>query len=142
MSIPAHHAIDQTRVQAHGSIQGRSNLPSSAAAPPQVYVSVAAYMGIPYAEPPILMVTATDGDWHRFPEVAAYEWTPAHDCNPRKFDREALVRDMVEKGGWLLIGGEYQSVFIKLPESREALSRNRRFGGRVADVILVICLTL
>ena len=47
-----------------------------------------------------------ESEWPRFPEVTAFEWTPSPACRPRRFDREGLVRDLVEKGGWLLIGGK------------------------------------
>lgn len=47
-----------------------------------------------------------DDQWYRFPEVTAYQWTPPASCNARQFDREDVIRDMVEKGGWLLLGGE------------------------------------
>ena len=49
---------------------------------------------------------ADDDQLGRFPEVAAYDWTPAPSCNVRQFQREAFVKDLVEQGGWLLIGGE------------------------------------
>ena len=48
---------------------------------------------------------ADDDQWGRFPEVAAYKWTPPPSCNARQFNREAFVQDLVEQGGWLLIGG-------------------------------------
>ncbi|KAI0784627.1 hypothetical protein C8Q75DRAFT_778140 [Abortiporus biennis] len=43
--------------------------------------------------------------WGRFPNVTNYEWTPSRQCNNlRPLNRELLVQDMVEQGGWLLIG--------------------------------------
>lgn len=45
--------------------------------------------------------------WFRFPEVTSYEWTPSGECDVRQFNPELVIRDMVEKGGWLLIGGEF-----------------------------------
>lgn len=57
-------------------------------------------------------LAADDDQFDRFPEVAAYEWTPPSSCNVRDLDREALVADLVEKGGWLLIGGEHPAVHI------------------------------
>lgn len=45
--------------------------------------------------------------WDRFPGVASYEWAPSSTCTDvQPLDREGLIRDMVENGGWLLIGGE------------------------------------
>ncbi|GJE90055.1 hypothetical protein PsYK624_061780 [Phanerochaete sordida] len=49
-------------------------------------------------------LAADDDQFDRFPEVAAYKWTPPSTCNVRELDREAFVADLVEKGGWLLIG--------------------------------------
>lgn len=52
-------------------------------------------------------LAAEDDQLDRFPEVTAYRWTPPPSCNVRQFDREAFVQDLVEKGGWLLLGGEF-----------------------------------
>ncbi|KAI0784628.1 hypothetical protein C8Q75DRAFT_375832 [Abortiporus biennis] len=47
----------------------------------------------------------TPETWNRWPEVTNWEWKPSSSCqNLIPFDREAMVKDMVEKGGWLLIG--------------------------------------
>ncbi|CAL1705920.1 unnamed protein product [Somion occarium] len=43
-------------------------------------------------------------NWDHFPGVAAWKWKPSNECDIRAFDAEALVQDMVEQGGWLLIG--------------------------------------
>lgn len=59
-----------------------------------------------------------EDQWPRFPEVAAYEWTPPAGCNARQFDREDVIRDMVEKGGWLLLGGK--CLFSFIPSFRPA----------------------
>lgn len=48
----------------------------------------------------------TESLWDRFPGVASWRWQPPADCQVREFDSTALVKDLVEKGGWLLIGGE------------------------------------
>ncbi|KAI0078652.1 hypothetical protein K474DRAFT_893448 [Panus rudis PR-1116 ss-1] len=42
--------------------------------------------------------------WDRFPNVTSWQWQPADSCNIRALHPEELVRDMVEKGGWLLVG--------------------------------------
>ncbi|PCH35913.1 hypothetical protein WOLCODRAFT_107936 [Wolfiporia cocos MD-104 SS10] len=47
--------------------------------------------------------------WDRFPGVTSWEWMPAEDCDLRPFSAAALVKDLVETGGWLLIGGERPS---------------------------------
>lgn len=41
---------------------------------------------------------------NRFPMAHDYVWSPGKGCDIRPFDREALVTDLVEKGGWLLVG--------------------------------------
>ena len=41
---------------------------------------------------------------NRFPMAYDYLWSPGDGCDLRPLDREALVRDLVEKGGWMLIG--------------------------------------
>ena len=51
-------------------------------------------------------LAAEDDQLDRYPEVTAYEWTPPPTCKARRFDREAFVQDLVEKGGWLLLGGK------------------------------------
>ncbi|TEB28043.1 hypothetical protein FA13DRAFT_1735932 [Coprinellus micaceus] len=46
--------------------------------------------------------------WDRFPRAHEWEWVPAGQCGLggglREWDKEEMVRDLVEKGGWLLIG--------------------------------------
>ncbi|KAH9839020.1 uncharacterized protein C8Q71DRAFT_704131 [Rhodofomes roseus] len=42
--------------------------------------------------------------WDRFPAVTSWDWTPGGDCEMRPLDGAAIVADMVENGGWLLIG--------------------------------------
>lgn len=41
----------------------------------------------------------------RFPNVASYKWQPSSRCDVRPLDGAAIVKDMVEQGGWLLMGG-------------------------------------
>ena len=45
--------------------------------------------------------------WDRFPGVSSWKWQPPSDCEVRDLDPAGLVKDLVEQGGWLLIGGEY-----------------------------------
>ena len=40
----------------------------------------------------------------RYPMAYDHVWTPPEECDVRPLDREALVTDLVQKGGWLLIG--------------------------------------
>ncbi|TRM70243.1 hypothetical protein BD626DRAFT_625468 [Schizophyllum amplum] len=42
--------------------------------------------------------------WDRFPDAFNYEWVPSDECSVRDFKPEELLKDLVEKGGWLLIG--------------------------------------
>ncbi|KAL6303547.1 hypothetical protein BKA93DRAFT_734873 [Sparassis latifolia] len=42
--------------------------------------------------------------WDRFPAVTSWEWTPGDDCVVRPLSPAAMIKDMVEQGGWLLIG--------------------------------------
>ncbi|XP_006457300.1 hypothetical protein AGABI2DRAFT_229641 [Agaricus bisporus var. bisporus H97] len=43
--------------------------------------------------------------WDRFPDVSSWEWVPGETCQGlRQFDSAALVKELVEDGGWLLIG--------------------------------------
>lgn len=41
---------------------------------------------------------------NRFPMAYNHLWSPGEGCDIRPFDREALVTDLVEKGGWMLVG--------------------------------------
>jgi hypothetical protein len=43
--------------------------------------------------------------WDRFPKAHSYDWHPEQDqCSLPPYDQDALVVDLVENGGWLLIG--------------------------------------
>ncbi|ETW81157.1 hypothetical protein HETIRDRAFT_385902, partial [Heterobasidion irregulare TC 32-1] len=43
--------------------------------------------------------------WDRFPDVLDYEWVPGEQCaGVRPLTGAALVRDLVEQGGWLVLG--------------------------------------
>lgn len=68
--------------------------------------------------------------------ISAYEWTPQAARCEVPDDREALVIDLVENGGWLLIGGESTTVYIAIRISvaatkPRASSEARRTGGLV-----------
>lgn len=45
--------------------------------------------------------------WDRFPNVSSFKWQPSSPCNVRPLNGAAMVKDMVEQGGWLLLGGEF-----------------------------------
>lgn len=42
--------------------------------------------------------------WNRWPKVSSYVWKPARNCDVRPLDGSAMIKDMVEQGGWLLLG--------------------------------------
>ncbi|THH12694.1 hypothetical protein EW146_g7457 [Bondarzewia mesenterica] len=43
--------------------------------------------------------------WDRFPVVMDYEWVPGDECSGvRSLTGAALVKDLVERGGWLVLG--------------------------------------
>ncbi|KAF8898089.1 hypothetical protein CPB85DRAFT_1377616 [Mucidula mucida] len=50
------------------------------------------------------MAADNEKQWERFPKVTNWRWQPSSECSLREFSREALVRDLVEKGGWLILG--------------------------------------
>lgn len=65
--------------------------------------------------------------WHlgTFPEEVltqkrfdkgGYEWVPTDDCIMKPFAKEDLIRDLVESGGWMLIGGT-----LPLPISQDMI---------------------
>jgi hypothetical protein len=43
--------------------------------------------------------------WDRFPKVSSYRWVPSSQCDVHPLNGAAMVKDMVENGGWLLLGG-------------------------------------
>lgn len=49
-----------------------------------------------------------DGQFERerFPNANSWQWTPDPECNIRDLVRDDLVRELVEEGGWLLLGGK------------------------------------
>jgi hypothetical protein len=49
----------------------------------------------------------TEGQWDRFPAAQSYKWDVGKDegCEGlRELKQEEMVRDLVEQGGWLLVG--------------------------------------
>ena len=52
--------------------------------------------------------------WDRFPDAMAYEWIPGEKCaGVRPLTGEDLVRDLVERGGWLVLGGMFSPTCIR-----------------------------
>ena len=73
--------------------------------------------------------------WDRYPGVASWQWQPPETCDVRAFDSKALVKDMVEQGGWLLIGGT--SLFllrslVSLAHKMQILLPNSSFSQSLA----------
>lgn len=64
---------------------------------------------------------ADPSEYHRYPNMASYKWTPPDTCDIRPLERESLVKELVEGGGWLLIGGEHASRYVY--SSRLEMSR-------------------
>lgn len=54
------------------------------------------------------LASDTESQWGRWPGVASHQWTPADQgCDSvRPLDGAALVKDLAERGGWLLLGGK------------------------------------
>lgn len=50
---------------------------------------------------------ADDSELSRYPDVSSWQWTPPSRCNARPFVKEEVVQDLVENGGWFLVGGEF-----------------------------------
>lgn len=47
-----------------------------------------------------------DDQYERFPDVMDYEWVPSEECTGvRRMDAGMFVRDLVQEGGWLVLGG-------------------------------------
>ena len=52
--------------------------------------------------------------YDRFPGVASWAWQPPASCAIRELDPAVLVKDLVEHGGWFLIGGESSRFLLLL----------------------------
>ncbi|OJA09987.1 hypothetical protein AZE42_03825 [Rhizopogon vesiculosus] len=48
--------------------------------------------------------TDNEEQWNRFPKVSSYKWLPSSQCNVQPLNGAAMVKDMVENGGWFLLG--------------------------------------
>lgn len=75
------------------------------------------------------LASEEETQWNRWPSVASYLWQPSDECDARPLDGAAMVKDMVEQGGWLLLGGK-----PKLSQLRSRLSNihidHRLHNGR------------
>jgi hypothetical protein len=45
--------------------------------------------------------------WDRFPKAQSWEWVPGDDCSMSPLESDTLVKYLVERGGWLLVGGAF-----------------------------------
>lgn len=84
------------------------------------------------------------GMWDRFPAVAEWEWLPGKQCRAgsgkgggglREWNTWDVIKELVEGGGWLLIGGTDLSDFTK-----EHYSRTYRFCDRESLLLIVMSL--
>ncbi|KAF5335124.1 hypothetical protein D9611_010904 [Ephemerocybe angulata] len=51
------------------------------------------------------MASNNEGQWDRFPNATRWRWKPGKGCRGLEgWDREKVVRDLVERGGWLIVG--------------------------------------
>ncbi|KAI0930047.1 hypothetical protein AcV5_006854 [Taiwanofungus camphoratus] len=51
------------------------------------------------------LASDTEQQWDRWPAVTSWQWSPSDECRDlRPLDPAAMIKDMVEQGGWLLIG--------------------------------------
>lgn len=44
--------------------------------------------------------------WKRWPRAASWEWEPSWNCDAAPLDPAAMLKDLVENGGILLLGGK------------------------------------
>jgi hypothetical protein len=58
------------------------------------------------------LASDVEEQWIRWPKVSSYVWKPTDRCGVRPLDGPAMVKDMVEQGGWLLLGGMSGNIFI------------------------------
>lgn len=60
--------------------------------------------------------------WGRFPHAHMWEWVPdASGCNGlREWDQAQVVKELVENGGWLLLGGRFSPHYTNKEANRSA----------------------
>jgi hypothetical protein len=56
--------------------------------------------------------TNNEEQWNRFPNVSSYKWVPSGQCDIHQLNGAAMVKDMVENGGWFLLGGMLRFVLL------------------------------
>lgn len=55
--------------------------------------------------------------YDRFPSAQSWEWIPGEECHGvGRLDKEKLVRDLIEDGGWYLVGGEHETCRLSLQD--------------------------
>ncbi|KAF7976817.1 hypothetical protein HWV62_5492 [Athelia sp. TMB] len=50
------------------------------------------------------LASDTESQWDRWPAVTSWRWAPDAACDARPLNGAEMLRDMVEDGGWLLMG--------------------------------------
>lgn len=59
--------------------------------------------------------TDHEDEWGRFPSVNSYQWVPSNQCRISPLNGASIVKHMVEKGGWLLLGGMFPFLYHQRP---------------------------
>lgn len=49
---------------------------------------------------------------------SSFEWRPSPKCSISKFNKETMIRSLVEKGGWLIVGGTFKKMLKSYDVSR------------------------
>ena len=63
----------------------------------------------------------------RFPKAQSYKWHPGKACwGLRPLDSEKLLKDLVEKGGWYLVGGSFHCHFQRYYDYNDPLWQTLR----------------
>lgn len=76
------------------------------------------------------------------PGRANFEWVPGKGCRVRKFKKERLVRQLVEIGGWFLVGGQSYFTLSVLPNPRPEYELTRLSSTSRRDIRKPLFLTL
>jgi hypothetical protein len=81
-------------------------------------------------------------DWHlgyeserqgrKLPKVDSYQWSPSERCDVRPLHGASLVKELVEEGGWLLIGGAMVPLLCNdvkfIPYPSDSITENHFFS--------------
>lgn len=45
--------------------------------------------------------------WEWRAQVSTYDWRPGSGCSMQEFDKQKFIQDLLARGGWHMVGGEY-----------------------------------